>query len=589
MTYLIKLLTLAFCLSRSVGQEKESILLDLFDYSVTFRQSVCDRQREISNGTRSLGNALEGLNLNTFLAADGRYFSLDESGAIDALAPGLIADLMDGLASRGRFTWRNSFGIINGTQLPENRTYDELLTWSAQSFDVSAVYWTKSISRLDRGVSFPEGFIDASVIMIGFTEKNDSSLNMWSFLEPFSTTVWIMIIVTIFFSAAAYQFLDWCDHRADALSLGNDPAQNLFLTAMTFTGNFEFQPATNVARLFAASLAFWALIVTSAYTANLASFLVVQNTPAYEINDLGDAVKNSYSICVVRSTITEQALKNAYPGARAVEVESETELFSGLREGICKIALTTRASWDEYQSNRDVNGDCQLAWIGRTFLPAEGGFATQSDSGVLCTSLVRDVLNLHLLEMTETREVERLWKKHLQQTATINCAVQEEPEEDDDTTQLSIEAMGGTFIVHFILTSVAVFVAAFHLWCGRFKCTKMKPQFVRSTQGSLHPTETTLGEQNETNGVSSEEVFSKEIGPARGSIQQQCEEMINTQNQKLAAMAKQNTELLEIIKGINTSEQESKTLKSELDFPPELPMWENSLIDTYLGEGEGTG
>jgi hypothetical protein len=149
--------------------------------------------------------------------------------------------------------------------------------------------------------------------------------------------------------------------------------------------------------------------------------------------------------------------------------------------------------------------------------------------------------------------------------------------------------MGGTFIVHFILMGVAVIVAAFHLYCGRFKCTKMKPQFVRSTQGSRHPTETTHGEQNGTNGVSGVEVFSNEIGLARGSIQQQCEDMINMQNEKLTAMAKQNTELLKIIKGSNTSKEESEALNNELDFPPELPMWENSMIKNYLGEDEGTG
>eukprot|EP00978_Attheya_sp_CCMP212_P018584 scaffold51031_cov63-Attheya_sp.AAC.4 len=54
----------------------------------------------------------------------------------------------------------------------------------------------------------------------------------------------------------------------------------------------------------------------------------------------------------------------------------------------------------------------------------------------------------------------------------------------------------------------------------RLKCTKMKPQFVPSTQGSRYPTETTHGEQNGTNSVSGEEVFSNDLGPAsRGNIQ----------------------------------------------------------------------
>lgn len=139
-----------------------------------------------------------------------------------------------------------------------------------------------------------------------------------------------------------------------------------------------------------------------------------------------------------------------------------------------------------------MNGDCKLEWIGRPFESPQAGFAVRSDAGTLCTSLVRDALNVHLLGMLSDGTINRLWDKHINRTATVHCngggggsddgeengggedgrrlvrilksannAAAEaggnnDNEEFTDTTQLTIENMGGVFLLHGILTALSV-------------------------------------------------------------------------------------------------------------------------------------
>ena len=47
---------------------------------------------------------------------------------------GLTAELMDELARRAKFTWRDSFGIFRD---PGNETWTDVLVWGIDTYDVS--------------------------------------------------------------------------------------------------------------------------------------------------------------------------------------------------------------------------------------------------------------------------------------------------------------------------------------------------------------------------------------------------------------------------------------------------------------------
>lgn len=164
-----------------------------FDNSVSYRQSVCDRQERFNSRNVTLRDALQGFELHPWLPV-GQFSPLDpETSAIIEDRPGFTVEILDEVAKRAGFSWRTSFGVADVTKMG-NRTLDDVLQWTAQTYDISVAQWTRTVKRIESGIVFPEGVYDASIIMVGIQET-DSKLNIWAFLEPFEWGVWVMIVV----------------------------------------------------------------------------------------------------------------------------------------------------------------------------------------------------------------------------------------------------------------------------------------------------------------------------------------------------------------------------------------------------------
>jgi hypothetical protein len=133
-----------------------SLNISLLDYSTSFRQSVCDRQVAISNGTLEFRDALEGLRLNAALTSVAIGGGLMPDGSVPEENPKLDVRMLDELAVRAGFTWRDSFGAVildDGF----NATFNDILDWSTESFDLSAMLWTRTRERINSGNIFPHG------------------------------------------------------------------------------------------------------------------------------------------------------------------------------------------------------------------------------------------------------------------------------------------------------------------------------------------------------------------------------------------------------------------------------------------------
>lgn len=141
----------------------------------------------------------------------------------------------------------------------------------------------------------------------------------------------------------------------------------------------------NASHLLTVSLAFWALLVAATYAANLASFLVVENTPSVQLNSLEDAVRIRASICVHKGSETHETLSSTFPTAILIKMKTEGDIYWGLRNGVCLVIAINAGSWAYWEKKMSVNGDCALEWVGGIFRKAPQGFATKSDSGTLCT------------------------------------------------------------------------------------------------------------------------------------------------------------------------------------------------------------
>jgi hypothetical protein len=486
-------------------------------------------------------------NITTFLL---------ESDVLPDKNPGIVVEVLDELATRGRFTWRNSFGIADTYNVPAGTTLDDMLEWSVWTYDISATIWSNSIQRVNEGVAFPEGFFDSSIILVGEQETSTSKLNVWSFLEPFTAGVWVMIAVTLVVSGLIYWWMERYNEDSDRQELGKTPTEPIYMAALSFTGEPTFQPSTDYARLFVLSLAFFCLLVGSAYTANLASFLVVQNTPSLRIEGVEDAVNRGLSMCVLKGATQQTVVAESHPGAKFVEVDAETDMFLGVKNGICDLALTSVGSWNRNRGKSLVNSDCSLTWVGRVYRFLNGGFATLSDSGTLCTNLIRDVLTLHLLEMTEDGFVQNAINRELESSWDINCDVISESSSsdgDDSSSKLGLQDTGGLFIVHYGVTALAIIMAVFTKKNGLRRARRLARKEERGILNGISP----VPAEGEPSAVS---LVASDGATEEQDSEQNLEAMYTRQTEQLASLSKEMTLMLEKLQSVQKESEKMREM-----------------------------
>ena len=228
--------------------------------------SFSSHQELLNNETVLLRDSLRGLELSVAITNYGNsLFALNEDGEINEEDPGLFVVILDEVARRAGFTWRNRYAAVDPIRKGENRTWNELLEWEVKHFDIAVDHWDRSTYRMSRSVNFPHGWYDGSIV-VGTLDPKEKAIDLWSFLKPFDVYVWLVVAATIVGTGLVYFFLERMNADADAKELSNNPNVAIFYAAITFTGHHEFEPNTNAARIISFSWTFWALIMASAYT-----------------------------------------------------------------------------------------------------------------------------------------------------------------------------------------------------------------------------------------------------------------------------------------------------------------------------------
>jgi Ligand-gated ion channel len=335
--------------------------------------------------------------------------------------------------------------------------------------------------------AFPKGWYDGSIILVqssALDRQEGKFASFWNFLLPFHYTVWLLIVAATIFTGLMYFMLERLNVESDERELEHQPVTAIFLASMVFTGHFQFQPNTNPARILSFSWTFWALIITSAYTANMASFLVSRNAKDSVVATLEDALKKGTPVCLQRFSVMDDVIAKKYPEMNLVRKDTEREIFDALRlpheggQGGCRATLTNLGTFAVYQGNREVNYDCTLTSERRVIQQMPAGFATGVDTGNLCTSLISYVINLHMTEMISDGFVAGAWKNHIDTISTQDCQAtnttsmssMENPK--DRELSLNFMEMAGIFVLHLALLCFAVLVAFSDLR----KCIRTRPR-----------------------------------------------------------------------------------------------------------------
>ena len=210
------------CSHLCLAQQAPFFNTSKFDNVTTHRTDVCERQRALFRNEIELPRALEGLNLSVVLTnyqspSSQPFFTLID-GKIDENLPGTFSILMDEIARRAGFSWRNSYGVVLpiDSQVDGNRTWSDLLEWEVSMYDIAVGKWDRSLDRMSREISFPEWWFEASTIIVESIEKDSKQhFNFWSFLLPFQWGVWVLIVITVICTGLMYFLLERMNEDAD--------------------------------------------------------------------------------------------------------------------------------------------------------------------------------------------------------------------------------------------------------------------------------------------------------------------------------------------------------------------------------------
>ena len=272
-----------------------------------------------------------------------------------------------------------------------------------------------------------------------------------------------MLVITLVVSGILCYFLEkgltMPKLNSNELSrISTDITDHIYMSSMLFTGHMNLKAKTKPGQLVSFSLSMFAMLMLSAYTANLASFLVTKNIRQTEVQGVDDIVDMGKSMC-----ITDAAKKEAIIALQSIRKDSnhispifdiqpsEEAVLEGLEKGDCDYAISGVSTWDEIK-DKD-RWSCKMHRVGEIYQYIEAGFAMKSDSSVYCTSLVRDVFNFHLLQLQLEGEIQNQWDIHLKRNRnTTNCS---ENDSMDDLQILNLNNMGGIFTFHLSLLVIA--------------------------------------------------------------------------------------------------------------------------------------
>lgn len=432
------------------------------------RHNFCEVHNQVMLGKISRREALNGMNVSIGVVD----YSVDqETGKLDE---NYIANMVfDEVARRAKFSYKDSVGVVPTPTGDE--TFTGVLTYIVNNYDIAVDWWIRSLERTALGASGSEPWYDSSTIIITKEGPTKTLFNFQAAFSPFRPSVWIATIITIAISGFAYHinaFLMLRGNRERRDRLGD----NLFKTVLAFMGHTTFDPKYLPNRILLVSISFLFLVLLAAYTANLASFLVLANkNQKPNIMSFQDVIDYDRRVCVWKPSGDIVEIRFEYPNARYVDKPNELEVYQGLANDECEVALISVESHRKYTNMVEYNPNCDLKVVGLPVRKAGASFALKTTAD-LCSSIVRDVVDLFIFEIRKDGTLDKIKEKAYESSQKCNAAKKVE----EDSQKLSLWDLSGVFIIHYAILISVFILSVLHVAFPRyFKSTIHEIAIVR--------------------------------------------------------------------------------------------------------------
>ena len=429
------------------------------------RADVCARSAAVVNGSVGIADALRGARL-TFSAAlyDDDWIACD---AATGACTGFHAELLAELASSNRAGFE--FDIV-GIPSAEISDWSSYLGTAVRHYDANMDWWLQTAERAASGIKCPYTFLEMSILSATLASADEPSFMetaVSAFDGPFHPNVWFTIVAVTVFTSALYFWLEAAENETDVppeSALVVRLTGVLYLGAAQIAGGEGFAPQTGWGKMLILSYSFFVLLSVSAYTASLATSLIVSAGVSIAYKDFDDAVAKGARACVMANTAMSEFIEATYPNANLVPVAADP--YGALALGECELAVSTKQPEYDFAvvGGPGTNPGCALMPVGgaRSVIKTYGGgWMTAVDYSDKCTSLIADALGYWLINVDLDGTVARLYSE-MEARKTLKPCGADVDDGGDEATQLSVDQMSGVFLLHGFVSACVLFGAIGH-------------------------------------------------------------------------------------------------------------------------------
>ncbi|CAK0904523.1 unnamed protein product [Prorocentrum cordatum] len=268
---------------------------------------------------------------------------------------------------------------------------------------------------------------------------------------------------------------DYSNDMWDQSDKGHKKLLNsLFMGMTSYTGSQPFAPRTNTGKMLSLTYSFFILLLVSAYTANLAVFLVVEQS-VNVCNSFDTCVSDGRHVCVMGGTELDEWLTGSYGHLDRSHkvVRTTASPWSGLVDGECDIVVDSVIGYEIAKVSKDSNPDCTLSRSGEATLQHYGGgWMTRTDYADKCTPVLRDALAVHMLTLSTSGEIQGMLDSFLRAQQSQTACADSDGKVSTEVEGLDWDAMLGPLVIHAIGVALAFALYIFRIFRKRRRRSK---------------------------------------------------------------------------------------------------------------------
>lgn len=336
---------------------------------------------------------------------------------------GYDIDLLERIAKHLEFT----FEIHDGGELQPGESYTDLLVRTMDTADLWLSWWLRDRERMN-ATAMLFGHVDASPVLVApppirVNEEQILLESLWTFMMPFSWDLWLCLATMVVLSGC----VDWLLERGSGGRLTSSIYEYF---GGVLWGGFQ-DPNTRLSAMYQVCVSLTILIVVSAYTANLASYMTLKRIPAHRFGSVEELIASKQSVCTVGSYAMQSTLEKLYPTlAFDVSHSANGDIATALVEQQCSASIVPHIDYDGWLSSGQ---NCELSTVGTSLYFETGGWVTNLNSTLCVQRSIESAL--HFLQASGViNELFRKWMPNAPCDAPGQAEGDGDEDDDDDAS-----------------------------------------------------------------------------------------------------------------------------------------------------------